>query len=215
MASIDQFAQALEEVTEERLGRARMAVSAAVALFDGELEATGIAAAIPLLYAHWEGYVRESIQLYLDYIEQCNMRFRDLDLAALAFAWDSELRKLSGGHNHAKAAAFLLFGSSNWSKPVKFGDIERAVDLKSNAGSKVIASLANQLCVDLQSIQAMGAHLDDFVEVRNRIGHGKTFKVNRKNLFMYAQLMRQLVLLFEAALLAAVSSRSFCIVKSA
>jgi hypothetical protein len=42
------------------------------------LEPTVVRMAIPLLYANWEGYIKEVCQLYLEYIERSGTKNREL-----------------------------------------------------------------------------------------------------------------------------------------
>lgn len=73
------------------------------------LESTVVRMAIPLLYANWEGYVKEVCQLYLEYIERSGTKNRELKADLLGYLWSSSLRPLTGGLNfeNKKAIAEL------------------------------------------------------------------------------------------------------------
>ena len=61
------------------------------------LESTVTRMAIPLLYANWEGYVKEVCQLYLEYIERSGTKNRELKAEVLGYLWSSSLKPLTGG----------------------------------------------------------------------------------------------------------------------
>jgi hypothetical protein len=66
------------------------------------LESTVVRMAIPLLYANWEGYVKEVCQLYLEYIERSGTKNHELKADLLGYLWSSSLRSLAGGLNFEK-----------------------------------------------------------------------------------------------------------------
>src|SRR5690554_5518126 len=52
-----------------------------------------IRASILLLYAHWEGHVKQSVKLYIRYLKSSGFRYSDLkeSFSYIGFAW--EMRK--------------------------------------------------------------------------------------------------------------------------
>lgn len=56
------------------------------------LEHTVVAMAIPMVYAHWEGYVKEICQLYLEHIEHSVQTGYGLAPVLLGYLWSPTLR---------------------------------------------------------------------------------------------------------------------------
>lgn len=66
------------------------------------LEPTAVRMGIPMIYAEWEGYIREVCQLYLEYIETTVKSSKDLTPALLGYMWTPILKPITGGLNHDK-----------------------------------------------------------------------------------------------------------------
>jgi hypothetical protein len=96
------------------------------------LETTAIRMAIPMLYAQWEGYIKEVCQLYLEYIETSGTRIRELRADLLAYLWTSALKPLVGGLDFVRKKAIAELALTCMENPVKFADSERVINTKSN-----------------------------------------------------------------------------------
>jgi hypothetical protein len=178
---------------------------------DKPLESTAIRMGIPMIYAEWEGYIREVCQLYLEYIESTVKSSKELNPPLLGHMWTPLLRPLVGGLNPerktslAKAVISCLDGS------VIFAASEKAIDTKSNLNFRVLESIASSLCLEIDSLTSWKSHLNALVDIRNNIAHGSrptslTLSDFERMMFNTLRLMEE----FEKILISAVSSGSFC-----
>jgi len=88
------------------------------------LESTVVRMAIPLLYANWEGYVKEVCQLYLEYIERSGTKNRELKADLLGYLWSSSLRPLTGGLNFEKKKPLLSWLYIAWMIVLSFIEVK-------------------------------------------------------------------------------------------
>jgi hypothetical protein len=178
---------------------------------DKPLESTAIRMGIPMIYAEWEGYIREVCQLYLEYIESTVKCSKELNPPILGHMWTPLLKPLVGGLNPerktslAKAVVGCLDGS------VVFSASEKAIDTKSNLNFKVLESIASSLCLEIDNLMGWKSHLNALVDIRNNIAHGSrptslTLSDFERMMFNTLRMMEE----FEKVLISAVSSRSFC-----
>jgi len=137
------------------------------------LEITVVRMAIPMIYAHWEGYVKEVCHIYIEHIETSIMYARQLQPALLGYLWIPKLKPISqGGLNHKRRKAVAECVIHSLSGPVVFGDAEKIVDTSSNLRFSVLQRIADDLCLDITSLAGWRRHLDALVNLRNNIAHG-------------------------------------------
>ncbi len=177
------------------------------------LESTAVSMAIPIIYAHWEGFVKEACQLYLEHVENTVAQGAELMPALLGHLWTPALRPLTGGINSDRKRTVAEHAVGSLSKPVSFGLEEKSIDTASNLKYQVLESIASSLCLDISPLGSSKHHLDSLVELRNNIAHGA-----RPTTLRYADLdshiTRTLGLMegLERALVQAVQARAFCVV---
>lgn len=175
------------------------------------LEGTAVRMGIPMIYAVWEGYVKEVCQLYLEYIENTVLRVADLNPAILGYLWTSALRPLTGGLNVSRKTSVAKLALKTSSAPVVFERTEKEIDTKSNLNYGCLEKIAEHLCLDISPLAGWKKHLDALVNLRNNIAHG-----SRPNGLRYSNFdghvynVVNLMEAFEQVLSMAVTSRVFC-----
>jgi len=96
------------------------------------LEPTAVRMGIPMIYAEWEGYVREVCQLYLEHVESAVDYCKELKPALLGYLWTPVLRPLTGGLNSERKKILAETILSCLEGSVSFSDTEKAIETKSN-----------------------------------------------------------------------------------
>jgi hypothetical protein len=89
------------------------------------LEVTAVRMGIPMIYAEWEGYVREVYQLYLEHVESAVDRCKELKPALLGYLWTPVLRPLTGGLNSERKKIVAETILSCLDGSVSFSDSEK------------------------------------------------------------------------------------------
>ncbi len=136
------------------------------------LESTVVRMAIPLLYANWEGYIKEICQLYLEHIERSGTKSRELKADLLGYLWSSSLRPLTGGLNFENKKTFAELALHRMDDCVKFSKSERNINTKANLNFEVLKDIANHLCFNISLLNTYKRHLNGLVNLRNNIAHG-------------------------------------------
>jgi hypothetical protein len=179
----------------------------------GPLEPAAARMAIPMIYAIWEGFVKEVCQLYLEYIEQSVSKAAHLQPAMLGHMWTPELRPLTGGLNFLRKKLIAEMALAAASTPVEFRDTEREINTKANLNYVVLEDIADHLCLDISIMAGWRAPLNALVNLRNNIAHGARPKgLSYIEIDDYARSTLSLMEAFEVVLSAAVRSRAFCTV---
>jgi RiboL-PSP-HEPN len=174
------------------------------------LEVTAVRMGIPMIYAEWEGYVREVCQLYLEHVESAVNRCKELKPALLGYLWTPVLRPLTGGLNSERKKIVAETILSCLDGSVSFSDTEKAIETKSNLNYEALEMIASSLCLDIDCLIGWKSHLNALVHLRNNIAHGSrptslTFSDFDNNASTTLQLMEN----FEKVLVSALITKSF------
>jgi len=172
LRTIGQLEDAIDEEVAWRkfeLARARLAVDRAKG---GDL-AYFIRSGIALTYAHWEGWIKNISQLYLDYVNQQRLSYLDMAPAILGGALKSKIAGLDAANSasiHLEFARFLIDELSEQ------GTLSSSslIRTESNLSSKVLADILIRIGLD-GDLFAVNSHFIDenLVSRRNEIAHGK------------------------------------------
>ena len=157
------------------------------------LESTVTRMAIPLLYANWEGYVKEVCQLYMEYIERSGTKNRELKAEMLGYLWSSSIRPLTGGINFKKKKC------------------ERNINTKSNLNFGILENISAYLCFDVSFLIPYRHRLNALVNLRNNIAHGSFPSTMDYDIFdEYAKSILELMENFENIIIHNLANRNFC-----
>lgn len=175
------------------------------------LENTAVRMSLPILYAHWEGYVKETCQLYIEHIENTVAYARQLQPAVLGYLWTPLLRPISGGLNFDRRKAVAEHAITSVRKSIVFKDAERAINTRSNLKFSVLREIADDLCLDISSLTSKGRQVDAFVNMRNNIAHGANPRaLSYADFEQHAELVVRLMEGFEQVLHHSIRTRRFC-----
>jgi RiboL-PSP-HEPN len=181
----------------------------------GPLESAVVRMAIPMVYALWEGYVKEVCQLYLEYIEHNVSRAVDLHPAILGHMWTPELRPLTGGLNFSRKKSVAALALAAGISPVAFRATEKEVNTKWNLNYKVLEDIADHLCLDISALVGWRNRLNALVHLRNNIAHGaRPTELTYSDFDDYAHIALSLMEAFEDVLSSGATNRAFCTMSS-
>lgn len=137
-----------------------------------------IRAAIALLYAHWEGFVKKSSSNYLEYVASRRLPYNKLAANFVGLTLRSKFielgasEKISGGNALAEFFCTALDQQSN--VPYK-----NAVDTKSNLSSKVLLDILDALGLEAKQFNTRLKFIDtNLVNPRNHIAHGEVLNMS-------------------------------------
>lgn len=166
--------------------------------------------AIPMLYAHWEGFAKEVLQLYVEYLERVAPIQLEVQSSLLAYSWSGAFRKLAGNLTHEKKVELIERFLGRLDEALAFEKREREIDTKSNLFFSVLEDLARCLCLDVESMRGHERKLDSLVNRRNNIAHGgRDPQLNETDIEEYRVLVLDLMSALENVLADAVANARF------
>jgi len=209
MKAIDRtLAQAIADCLDRRRLTLTNTKRVVLSLKDNVLQKHSCCMAIPMIYAIWEGFAKEVLQLYLEYIKESKIPQSKAATALLAYAWSRSFKKLSNNLDQAKKVELVdkFFAALNDTLVFETSEVETNSNLK----FAVLQGIATELCLDLTALNEHQKKLDALVNRRNNIAHGgREPDVSETLVSDYGDSVLALMLALEETLLAAIKTQVF------
>ena len=144
---------------------------------------------VAILYAHWEGFLKNTAESYIEYVKLQRLPYAELATNFLAYALRPRVRAAAEQRNLGKMIEVVQFIRGDMSERGQFPN--RAVDVESNLSSKVLRNLTTALGLDYRPFESKAVLIDErLLEKRNRIAHGDYLDVEAEDaLELVAEIM--------------------------
>lgn len=190
-ASIRTTDQLYERIDEDLSWRQREIVLFNSRLKRDDFEKTLLRSSVALLYAHWEGFVKNACSYYLSFLASKRLSFQELRPELAALALRRRLREASDAKTslmHTELVRDIRERSADRARIPTSGD---AVRTESNLSSRVLADILTSLGCDAERYSIYADLIDDqLVAARNRIAHGDSSYIRRPE---WDELSRQIL----------------------
>lgn len=138
---------------------------------------------IPMIYAHWEGFVVDALKIMLKHLNQLDLQSTQLPTNLVVVSLGDAYRTLSGKQSFDQRIQFTHSFNELLGKPVKF---KTKVDTKSNLKSNVFKDLCIAFGFDSSKFTEQLSDIDRLVSIRNSIAHGEnSMQPDMKNIEKY------------------------------
>lgn len=132
--------------------------------------------AVPILYAHWEGFVKKSCEYYLEFVANKYLTHRNLKSQFIALSLTKKLGKLEINNleEKTKTVDFLINElDKNANVPTK-----NIILTRSNLRFEVFEEIIFILDLDHSKFSSSKSLINDLVDARNNIAHGSHLRVD-------------------------------------
>ena len=164
----------LQEFLDEELGwRVKEVSDIRIAARRAEVvrRKTLIRAGIALLYAHWEGFVKNAANAYVEYVSYQGLRHGELQACFVALSLRGPIWSLVSTRKAEAMVAALKAVVNAQSDQAKLRTV--SLDTESNLSSKVFMNLACWVGVDVGRYETKWHFIDiRLLKRRNSIAHG-------------------------------------------
>ena len=128
---------------------------------------------ILLLYAHWEGFIKNSCEAYLNFVKFQKLRLNQLEDSFLAIALKQKLAEFENTKKSTIHAQFIKFIRTNLNQDSKIND-DIVISTMSNLNSKVLEQILVTLGIDYSPFELKQNLIDSqLLNYRNNIAHGE------------------------------------------
>ena len=146
--------------------------------FDNVSKNTAVRAAIPLLYGHWEGFIKKSATYYLEYINGQSLRYIDLLSCFIVFGLKKKLNDIASSKNSETSIATLDFLTNELQNRAIL-QINSAIRTEYNLSSSVFSNILNSIGFDQSKYEARFNLIDEsLLKRRNYLAHGEFLDVD-------------------------------------
>lgn len=133
---------------------------------------------IPILYAHWEGFVKRISQGMLLYLVAKGFKYKELQPSFWAYAAMEKHQGQIPSKNFDAIARLFTENQSDISTAIRV-DPARYIDTKSNLNSEVLKDITRKLGLDYSRFELKENWIDEtFVGLRNSICHGERAQID-------------------------------------
>lgn len=147
----------------------------------GHESAALIRAAVPILYAHWEGFVKNSAQWYLSYVRYQELKYNELKSCFTAFGIKNALNTIRQSKKANINIEAIEFIRAKLNEKTKFS-VENSINTESNLNSEVFENIALSIGLDPSSYSSKYQLIDSsLLRRRNEIAHGQFLDIEAKD----------------------------------
>ena len=136
-------------------------------------QATVIRAGVPLLYAHWEGFVKQASQDYLNFVSCQRMKYGDLAPCFVVFGVKKHLTNITSSRTtsiNIEAVEFFRRCAGERADLI----LSSAIDTKSNLNSDIFENIALSIGVSVKPYDSYYNLIDvSLLARRNKSAHGE------------------------------------------
>ncbi len=135
-------------------------------------EAVLVRSLVALLYAHWEGFVRNAGLCYLQYLSPRRLRYSELASNFVALSLLPRIRDAASRHNLSELIQVVELLRDQPEERCRMP--KDAVDTESNLSSRVLHDLMTAMGLDYAPFETKAVLIDErLLGNRNRIAHGE------------------------------------------
>lgn len=136
---------------------------------------------IPMIYAHWEGFVVYMIKRICKFINDEKITYNNINDRIAIFSFEPQMKYISGNASLDKRIKFFYKYREIYSKPVYINYTE-CVSAKSNLNFRQLELMLDNLCIKVPNeIKCKKSIIEKLVTYRNKIAHGENSVVVNEN----------------------------------
>ncbi|MEI6043795.1 MAG: MAE_28990/MAE_18760 family HEPN-like nuclease [Chloroflexota bacterium] len=140
-----------------------------------------IRAGVPLLYAHWEGFIKKASEAYLEFVVNQRLSYKELKTCFIVFGLKNQLNDIAESKQHAENIKIIEFLLNELNKKAKLS-YRDVINTESNLKSKVFENIAVSLGLDTAPYTTKFNFIDvELLKRRNSIAHGEYLELDMKD----------------------------------
>lgn len=140
-----------------------------------------VRASVPVLYAHWEGFVKQAAKHYLDFVSGQSLRYRELSDSFVAIGLLKELSAYGVKGGKKGSLSSVAFFRQKMNDVAAFPK-DGVINTKSNLSSEVLEEILSIIGIDYRDYATKNHFIDEsLLARRNSIAHGEYLDLTSKS----------------------------------
>lgn len=141
---------------------------------------TALRCASVLLYAHWEGFVKNSAESYLTYIKFQRLNLNQVNSNILALSLKQKMTEFSLTNKATLHVQFIDFFQNNLNERASFSETD-SIKTQSNLNSIILKEIFATIGLDITNYDLKSNLIDkQLLKYRNDIAHGNQPPLNKE-----------------------------------
>lgn len=138
---------------------------------------------IPMIYAHWEGFVVSSVKILITHLNNLELTHLDVQTRLTVHGLGRAYNSLAGKQKFSQKIDFTEKFKSLLDRPLQFPS---KVDTKSNLRGEVFREICEVFDFDYSKFKDSLGDIDTLIGIRNSIAHGENSIIpDAKNIEKY------------------------------
>ena len=154
---------------------------------------TNIRIGVVMLYAHWEGFIKNAAELYLIFVACKKLTLKQLSNNMIAVSLKSKLKDFEETNKntvHTQLINFLL-GDLNIRAQIP---TENIIKTQSNLNSSILKEILSVIGIDYAPYELKEKYIDSqLLRIRNSVAHGQDPEINEDEFYELYQEMTNLM----------------------
>ncbi|NDW53616.1 MAE_28990/MAE_18760 family HEPN-like nuclease [Aliiroseovarius sp. PrR006] len=153
----------------------------AVQKASGQAQVAQVRAGVTILYAHWEGFVKQASTQYLEYICRSGTKYSELQDAFVFLGLRKQISRIAVSSKTKAGIEAIEFMRKGLGETASF-DYQSAIDTASNLSSTVFEDIATSVAIDPKPYTPYSKLIDEsLLNRRNKIAHGEFLDLDAKS----------------------------------
>jgi hypothetical protein len=170
---------------------------------------TAVRAALPLLYGHWEGFIKAAAESYLMFVNGQSLKYQELKSCFVVFGLRKKLHELTTTKNAEYSITTLEFLRDELDSRAKL-KLDNAINTEANLSSLVFSNIAQSIGINITPYEGKFNLIDtSLLRRRNSIAHGEYLDVDSTGFRDLADEILKLLRLFKNDIENAVSLKLY------
>jgi hypothetical protein len=140
---------------------------------------TALRCAVVLLYAHWEGFVKNAAEFYLAYIKYQKLNLNEVNANILALSLKQKIKEFNATNKATYHVQFVEYFKNNLSERAIFSE-SNCIKTGSNLNSTILEEIMATIGIDIANYELKSNLIDSkLLNYRNTIAHGNYLPINK------------------------------------
>lgn len=150
---------------------------------------TALRAGVALLYAHWEGFIKNAAIYYLTFVATKQLKYEELSNCFIALSLKEKLTLCENTNKstiHTQVVEFIMDHSSE----IANLPTENVIKTGSNLNSEILREILTTIGLDFSRYELKKNLIDaELLDKRNNVAHGEHIKIDVKEFSnLYSQI---------------------------
>ncbi len=145
----------------------------------GKALGVSLRSSILLLYAHWEGFIKNAAMAYLNFVKNQNLTYEELVNCFVAVSLKQKIKEFEATNKSTIHTQFITYLKNSANVIASLN--ESVISTASNLNSSILKEILTTIGIDFSPFELKSNLIDEqLLNYRNTIAHGEFLTVDKK-----------------------------------